>query len=461
PWLAVTTWTPPPDSGGEVWRERRVNSMKYHKPLLLGVLLALLLGSLAASAADATGGRGQASLSLDHAVAMALAGNPGLAAIEARARALEELPAQKGTLPDPQLLFNLMNLPVDTFSFSQEAMTQVQIGISQMLPYPGKLALQEEVATLEASAADDKVAEMRLRLVRDVRTLWWTLYYLDRALEVVASNQELLRQFVTIAQTKYKVGKGLQQDVLLAQVELSKLLDREIALQGMRRIMAARLNALLDRQVDTVVRLVRQVDESLPELARDGMLYQAAEDSRPLLRQQSRQIEAARLRRDLAKKDYYPDFRVGALYGFRSGENPNGSSRADFATFMFSMNLPIYAGSRQDRKLDQRNSELSRERYTFSDLRSRVAAEIATALADYQRARQQASLFREGIIPQATQTVASMRAGYQVNKVDFLNLVRAQITLFNYQVQYWKALSEANQARARVTAAVGKETVYE
>ncbi len=433
-----------------------MNHMKYHNPLLPGTLLALLLWSWGAVASTQ-----QADLTLDDAVATALAGNPGLAAIEARARALDEVPAQKGTLPDPQLLFNLMNLPVDSFSFSQEAMTQVQIGISQMLPYPGKLALQEEVATQEASAAGDKVAEMRLRLVRDVRTLWWTLYYLDRALEIVASNQELLRQFVTIAQTKYKVGKGLQQDVLLAQVELSKLLDREIALQGMRQSMAARLNALLDRQVDTAVHLARQVDESLPELAPADALYQAAEDGRPLLRQQARQIDAARLRRDLAKKDYYPDFRVGALYGFRSGENPNGSSRADFATFMFSMNLPIYTGSRQDRKLDQRNSELSRERYAFDDLRSRVAAEIATALADYKRARQQASLFREGIIPQATQTVASMRAGYQVNKVDFLNLVRAQITLFNYQVQYWKALSEANQARARVAAAVGKETVYE
>jgi len=436
--------------------------MKYRKSLALGGLLALLLwslGTVVAAAADSA--EQQVDLTVDDAVALALAGNPGLAAIEARARALAEVPAQKGTLPDPQLLFNLMNLPVDSFSFSQEAMTQVQIGISQMLPYPGKLALQEEVATQEASAAGDKVAEMRLRLVRDVRTLWWNLYYLDRALEIVASNQELLRQFVTIAQTKYKVGKGLQQDVLLAQVELSKLLDREIALQGMRQSMAARLNALLDRQVDTPVRLARQVDESLPALAQAGTLYQAAEDGRPLLRQQTRQIDAARLRRDLAKKDYYPDFRVGALYGFRSGENPSGSSRADFATFMFSMNLPIYTGSRQDRKLDQRNSELSRERYAFNDLRSRVAAEIATALADYRRARQQASLFREGIIPQATQTVASMRAGYQVNKVDFLNLVRAQITLFNYQVQYWKALSEANQARARVAAAVGKETVYE
>ncbi|WP_338070343.1 TolC family protein [Bathymodiolus platifrons methanotrophic gill symbiont] len=70
-------------------------------------------------------------------------------------------------------------------------------------------------------------------------------------------------------------------------------------------------------------------------------------------------------------------------------------------------------------------------------------------------------LFKNGIIPQARQTVASMLAGYQVNKVDFLNLVRSQITLYNYETQYWKALSEANQALAQLTAVVGKEEIYE
>ncbi|HHH35415.1 MAG TPA: TolC family protein [Gammaproteobacteria bacterium] len=400
-------------------------------------------------------------MDVDDAVAMALKDNPGLAAIEARARALAAVPSQKGTLPDPRLVFNLMNLPVDSFSLSQEAMTQVQVGIVQQLPYPGKLALQEEVAALEAAAASDRVAEMRLRLVRDVRTLWWNLFFLDRSLEIVSSNQDLLRQFVTIAQTKYKVGKGLQQDVLLAQLELSRLLDREIALQGMRRTLAARLNALLDRDMSAPVRLASRVDDSLEALEDGETLLRAAEKLRPLLRQQRRQVEAARLRLDLARKDYYPDFRAGALYGFRSGENPDGSDRSDFASFQFSMNLPLHTADRLDRKVDQRTSELNRARYAFSDLRGQVAAEIEAAVADYERARQQVSLFRDGIIPQASQTVASMRAGYQVNKVDFLNLVRAQITLFNYQVQYWKALSEANQALARVAAAVGKETEHE
>ncbi len=58
-------------------------------------------------------------------------------------------------------------------------------------------------------------------------------------------------------------------------------------------------------------------------------------------------------------------------------------------------------------------------------------------------------------------TVESMLSGYQVNKVDFLNLVRSQMTLLNYENQYWKSLTAANQALARLAAAVGEEAVHE
>jgi outer membrane protein TolC len=90
-----------------------------------------------------------------------------------------------------------------------------------------------------------------------------------------------------------------------------------------------------------------------------------------------------------------------------------------------------------------------------------VHAEISRATADYLQARDQFSLFDTGIIPQARQTVQSMLAAYQVSEVDFLNLVRSQITLFNYETQYWRSLSAANQALARLHAAVGGEVIRE
>ncbi|MGB5305052.1 MAG: TolC family protein, partial [Gammaproteobacteria bacterium] len=173
------------------------------------------------------------------------------------------------------------------------------------------------------------------------------------------------------------------------------------------------------------------------------------------------EVEAARTRRDYARRDRYPDFRLGAAYGFRDGDNPDGSARADFATLRMAMSLPLYAGRKQNKAIEQRSSELLNKHYALQDEFGKVQAEISSALADYQRASEQVQLFKTGIIPQARQSVASMLSGYQVNKVDFLNLVRAQITLYNYETQYWKSLSEANQALARLTAAVGEEVTSE
>lgn len=398
------------------------------------------------------------ALTLAEALAMALRDNPGLAELQARAEAMAAIPSQAGTLPDPVLSLNALNFPVqDGFDRTQEPMTQIQLGLSQKLPFPGKLGLQEQAAEFEAEAAASRLEEARLLLIRDLNRIWWELYYLDRGLETVRRNQGLLREFIEVARTKYEVGQGLQQDVLLAQLELSKLLDLELTLAGARRSERARLNALLNRPADTPVSLPATAPPALPEVPDEQTLYGLADELRPVLAEQRKMIEASETRVELAHKDYYPDFTVGAFYGLRGGNNADGSDRSDFGSIMFSMNLPIHTESRQDQQLAQRRAEERRARHGLQRLREQVQAEISASLSQYDRSREQALLFRSGIIPQARQTVGSMMAGYEVNKVDFLNLVSAQVTLYNYELQYWRALTRAKIERASVATAVGKE----
>lgn len=431
------------------------------RQLVLIFLFSLVPGLQPADAAAPVQVSEEDVLTLQDAIFIVEDANPGLAEMQARAEAMAAIPPQAGSLPDPMLSLNALNFPTDTFNRDQEPMTQLQLGIEQSLPFPGKLGLKEEAAEFEAAAAASNVDETRLRLVRKVKQVWWQIFYLDRALEIVAHNKNLLHQFVEIAQTKYKVGEGLQQEVLLAQVELSRLLDRQNELQGLRRQQAARLNALLDRNVTAEVILPGQADESLHGLLPEADLYARAEKYRPLLKQKRHEVEAARSRRDFSRRDRYPDFKLGAAYGFRDGENPDGSSRADFASVRIGMSVPLYAGRKQDKAVDQRTSELLQKKYSLQDEWGRVQAEIESARADYERASEQVQLFKTGIIPQARQSVASMLSGYQVNKVDFLNLVQAQITLYDYETRYWKSLSEANQALADLAAAVGEEVVSE
>jgi cobalt-zinc-cadmium efflux system outer membrane protein len=444
---------------------RAQQPVPYFNPLLMCGRPVLLLLSLLwlAVLTPAHGGvdTNAGALTLERSVALAIGTNAGLAGSQARADAMAEVPAQAGSLPDPMLRLDAMSLPTDTFSRSQEPMTQLQLGIEQELPFPGKLGLRQAAAERDADAAASDADEARLRLVFEVNQAWWQIYYLDRALEIALRNHDLLNQFVQIAQTRYQVGEGLQQEVLLAQVEMSKLLDRQIELRGSRRQQVARLNALLNRDAGTTVMLPEQVDERLPAVLPEQQLYTRATQARPLLEQKRYEVEAARSRRDLARRDRYPDFKLEASYGFRAGNEPDGSARPDLASIGLSMSLPLYAGHKQDRAVAQRGSELLQQQYALQDEAARVRGDISAALADYQRAAEQVRLYKTGILPQARQSVASMLSGYQVNKVDFLNLVRAQITLYDYETLYWKVFGEAHQALARLTAAVGEEVTGE
>jgi outer membrane protein, heavy metal efflux system len=397
------------------------------------------------------------------AVEIAIRDNPNLAGMQARYAALAEIPSQAGTLPDPVISVNAMNFPTDTFDRGQEPMTQLQLGVSQVFPFPGKLNLKEEAAEYDAQAAGYSVDDTRLQLVRNVKSKWWQLYYMDRALATVDSNQALLRQFIEVAKTKYETGKGLQQDVLLSQLELSRLMDQEIQLQAIRRNQAIQLNILMDKLPGEPITLPDEVSKAMPALAGEIGLYQKAESLQPRLKQMETHVDAAQSRLDLAKRDYYPDFKLGVTYGDRTGDNPPpmGGARSDFVSVMLGVKIPLYAGRKQSSAVSQKNSELEKNRYALLDEKGAVMAEISSAVTDYDRAKQQFSLYGGGIVPQAQQTVQSMLAGYQVGEVDFLNLVRSQMTLFNYQLQYWKALSDARQALARLEAAVGEGTVYE
>lgn len=399
-------------------------------------------------------------LTLQSAVDIAVQDNPSLAQIQARSEAMAAIPSQLGSLPDPVISFNALNLPVDTFNLGQENMTQMQGGISQAFPFFGKLALREQAATYQAEAASHDVTEARFRLQRDVKKSWWALFYLHRAIDIIKVNQNLLRQFVKIAQTKYEVGQGLQQDVLLAQLELSKLLDNEIRLTGAIEKSKAQMNALLDLSANKPLVIPEKISEDLPSLQAESVLFTQAEIYRALLASRRDTLHAAQSRLALAEKDFYPDFKIGAYYGGRA-DTLSGQERANFLSLKLSMSVPIFAANKQRKAVDQRTSELMQQRYALQDQWNNVRAEISTAYSDFQQTKNQVVLFKTGIIPQARQTVASMLAGYQVNKVDFLNLVRSQITLYNYETQYWKALTQANQALAQLIALIGKEEIYE
>ncbi len=397
---------------------------------------------------------------LESAIEYALKHNSGLHQVTSRQKAKENIVPQAGSLPDPEISVGMANLPTDTYDRQQEGMTQYKVGLSQSFPFPGKLGLKEDSAKFIAESAGKEVDEFRFNLKQQVSTSWWELFYLNRALEVVRKNQNLLRQFVQIAKTKYRVGKGLQQDVLLAEVELSKLLDAEIQLKRLKERAIAFFNALLNKDPLSVVELPHEAPPKLPELLPEVALYELAQKNRPLLAAYRSRIKAAKSRLALAEKEYYPNFKFGVEYGTRYGQNPDGTDRTNLASVKLGISIPLYAASKQSEGVSQREHELEMNQSALVDQEVRVRSQVSDMLSEYRNGVDQAQLFLLGIIPQARQAVESMQAAYRVNKVDFLNLVRMQVTLFNYETQYWRVFTRAKQTLSQIEALVGSEAIY-
>lgn len=389
----------------------------------------------------------------------ALENNPKLEAAVQRALSAEKIIPQAGALPDPQLTFSLSNLPVNSFSFDQDPMTGKVIGVMQMFPFPGKLSLATDIAEFEAAAIKYQQEEIRNQVIQMVKQTYFDLYTIDRALETTEKNKALMEQFVHVAETKYATGSGLQQDVLRAQVEISKLEDDLIMWQQKRLSFVARLNALLNRPVDTLV------DKTLPELKlpdSPATIFSAEqiEQNRPLLKAWNERIQKAETAVKLAERDIWPNFTIGASYRQRD-DLADGRQLTDFFSATVSMNIPLYFNRKQKAKVAEKGLNYNATKSEYENVKINVLSQVESILAELERNRKRVELYKGGILLQAQQSLESAHAGYRVGKVDFLTLINNWMMLQNYELQYFFALSNFYKNLADYELVVGGDMIQE
>lgn len=395
------------------------------------------------------------ALVLNVLIKEAIQNNPDLRAAERRWQAsLAKIP-QAGALPDPVVSLNLLNVPITTFAFDQEAMTGKQIAFTQKFPFPGKLGLKENIARENAAVMEAQVAELRNQLIKNVKHTFYELCLIDKSIVTVEKTMRALKEFVRVTETRYSVGSGLQQDVLRAQVELSKMIDKRIQLRQKREALEARLNVLLNRPVGSPVPLSPQLRFIPYDVTLDS-LKRLADTHRPLLQAWQSVIRQNQQQVRLARKNYLPDFSITLGYSQRD-RLKNGGIGADFFTGKLNIQLPLYFWRKQRKQVEESRFNLSSVEQKYQQVRNQVYGVLDKSLQDIQQYARLLNLFRTGIIPQASQSLQSALAGYQTDKVDFLTLITNQINLFNFELDYYRVLSEYYKSLANLEAATGTE----
>ncbi|MBE9504015.1 MAG: TolC family protein [Proteobacteria bacterium] len=389
---------------------------------------------------------------LENIIDEALKNNPQLHATEDHIAALDQKAGQASSLPNPMLSFGLMNVPVDTFDLDQEAMTQKTIGIMQSFPFPGKRGLKKEIAEMDVLRSEEDREILKLWIAKEMKKSFYSLYFTNKALEITKRNKELLEEFLRIAETKYSVGRGVQQDILKAQVELSKLLERIISLREKRNSLKARLNHFMNRLPQLPLGDPGEIRLSEIDISVD-QLQQTLGNEHPLIKKIQARIDMEKKKLKLAEREYYPDINLSLQYGQR--EDKGTIDRPDFASAMVQVKLPIWHKTREGKKIKEVTARVSEAENELRFVRSSLNFRIVKLKEEMDRDHEQALLFKDGIIPQATASLDSAVAGYQVNKVDFLTLLNNQITLFKYEIEYMRAITDHEITLAEMEEAVG------
>jgi outer membrane protein TolC len=424
--------------------EMELKLFKLAKAVFLSILILVPFSSSAQSEKQ--------RLNVDQLVEEALQNNPEILAAKQKWEAYKEKVPQASALPDPMLGFGIISLPTN-FSFRDEDMTMKEISVSQMFPFWGKRRLMGEMAGKEAEAVFNEIQEKTNRIIRDVKAAYYDLSHVYRTTEVTQRNKEILENFAKIAETKYSVGEVVQQDVLKAHVEVSKMVDELIMLGQRKRALEAKLKALLNRPPETSVGEPEEV--IFKKLPIDIEEFQKnAVEVNPTLKAMKKMIEAKGKAYALAKREYYPDFNFKFAYGQR--DNGPDMRRRDMLTGMMELNIPIYYKWKQDRKVAETKAEILGTEAQYRAMRNEIFFMIADMGSMTQRVERQIDLYQTGIISQASLQVNSAMSAYRVNKVDFLTLLDSQMTLYKYELEYHQALTEYEKSVANLEAAIGK-----
>lgn len=401
----------------------------------LMISIGLLVHVTFASAMAAPDAIGPEPRTLGDILKEGLENNLMLQSLRSQADALLDEVSAAGALDDPRLGVVLANIPTDTFRFDQEPMTQKQISIAQKIPWLSKLSLKTQLVVLRAKTAETQWMAERLALERKIVVAYYELALVLRSQTINAQLIEKVNRGLQSSESRYAIGKGLQQDVLQAQVEVSRLLDEQNNLADRRRTTDNKLNELLNRPVYDPIIPFGIEKLNLPDKALDSEgLKNKALAQNPQVTIRHLMVKQAGVGEELARKAFYPDFDVRLSYGQRDDDSV-GNTRADFFSAGVNLNIPLWQKRKQKPKLESAIKRSQSAKKSLRNLQLQLPHNIDSLVSSMGRFNANHNLFVSTLLIQAEQWANSAQIAYEVGKLEFNSMIKAQIQLLRLNLQ--------------------------
>ena len=385
---------------------------------------------------------------LSELLAEASANNSQISAANHRWQAAKDVPRQVTTLPDPTVTYQNLGVgsPKPFAGYTTSDFAYVGFGASQQLPYPGKLRLRGEVAERDAEVKGAELDATRTTVADAVKTDYIQLAYLQKTRGILLENQHVMDQLIEDATAHYRVGQGLEEDVLQAQVERTKIV-REITMrQEQMGEIGAHLKGLLHRDQDSLDIVAADLVESPPPPP-SAELLQMARSRNPLAQVDARSVSKQSATLASAKREGKPDFDLAYMY---QNADPKYS---DF--YMLTLNVSLPRRRRVHAEVAEAAETLAQSKSTMdADLQQ----QLAEAMRQYVTASSDSELlkeYREGLIPQSEAAYRATLNAYADNRDQFTHVLLDFVNVLGLELDEAQVLAERETALAHLETLTG------
>jgi cobalt-zinc-cadmium efflux system outer membrane protein len=377
--------------------------------------------------------------------------NPQIEAARQGWKAAKQIPSQVSTLPDPQFSLQQVNVgsPRPFAGYTNSDFAYMGLGISQDIPYPGKLRLKGEIAKRDADATEQQYESVRRAVLAGVKAAYFQLAYLSKTLGILESDGQMLEQVEKAADARYRSGMGTQQDILQAQLEQTKLL-REITMHHLEVAKAqAQIKQLINRTQSSPDIEPSDLPETPLPYTFDELLS-ATEGQNPEISGAKQMVEKQKLQIDLAHKDFYPDFNIQYMW-----QRTDPTQFRAYYMLSVGVRVPVYHSRKQRPELAEAEADLSRSRSEVESQTQQVAFELRTEFDTAEKTAELLKIYRDGLLPQTRVEFQSGLTAYQNNKQDFQGLLASFLDVLHLDEEYWQSIADRETAVAHLEELTG------
>ncbi|NOX66595.1 MAG: TolC family protein [Chlorobi bacterium] len=359
-------------------------------------------------------------------------------------------------LADPVLTLGLVNMPTNSFSFTQEPMTGKIVGLSQAIPFPGALSSASDVKSVDTLIVEQEISDLQNKIRKDVSDLYFSLQVIREDIRLSRESIELLKQISNVVKRKYEVGNASLQNIIQVEVQITRVKDKLETLKGKEQSATAKLNALLLRVEDSAV-LTDRITPIISYNVKSDSLLKIAKLNRPLLQKIKFGELKAQFMKEQAEYAYYPNFRLGLQYSQRDYNAKTGTNFSDLLSVVVGITIPINYGGNKTEQVnksiylqsfynDQYNSALQDLQHSFGDINAKIS-----------ELENRESLIIESLLPQAEQAYKASIADYQVGKIDFVNVIKAEDDILNIKTELAKVRVDYSKSISQLEFLSGKQ----